>query len=156
MLLSQLKTWLSDRAEYSIQLPTGEAVPTHFHVTEVGETNKSFIDCGGTPRRERKASLQLWSANDYDHRLHPDKLVKIIDLAQTQLGMGDLEIQVEYQGTHTIEIYGLNTEGNTLHLIGQATDCLAQDACGVPAKKKLVSLNNLISAPACTPGGGCC
>ena len=157
MRLSDLKTFLAGVRQYTIQLPDGSHVPAHFHVTEVGEVTKRFIDCGGTLRQERVASLQLWSADDYDHRLAPDKLVHIVELAQTELGLGDLEIEVEYQGAQTIQKFGLEAGGDHLRLTTKLTDCLAKDACGLPKKPK-VSLSAFTAAPSgsCTPGSGCC
>lgn len=156
MLLSAVSAFLENRESYTIELPDGRLVPNHFHVTEIGEVTKSFVDCGGTLRRERKVSFQLWSATDYDHRLHPDKLVKIINIAKEQLGLGDLGVQVEYQGANTIEVYGLEADGDKLRLTAKATDCLALESCGLPNKQ--ISISNLMAgnAGACTPGGGCC
>ena len=162
MRLSEVKSFLSNREQFTIQLPDGTAVESHFHVTEIGETTKSFVDCGGTLRRERHVTFQLWSASDYDHRLHPEKLVKIIAMAEDALGLGDLDVQVEYQGRQTIEVYGLAVDGDILQLRPKTTDCLALEACDLPAAtskgKKQVSLNQLIAtnSGACTPGGGCC
>lgn len=159
MIVSELKAQLRAFPTLRFQLPDGTCVPAHFHVTEVGEITKVFIDCGGTHRRERVVSLQLWSANDYDHRLHPEKLVSIIELAEKQLALGDLEVEVEYQGPDTIAKYRLLPgEDGTLLLTGQQTDCLAKENCGIPTPKKKVSLSDLIAAPAagCTPGSGCC
>jgi hypothetical protein len=156
MKLSQLKTFLSAVETLHFQLPDGTRVPAHFHVTEVGEVSKTFIDCGGTLRRERVANLQLWSANDYDHRLHPEKLVYILELAEKQLGLADLAIEVEYQGPDSIIKYDLEAHDGKLHLAGKQTACLAQDACGIPAKKS-VDLSALVtSSGGCNPGGGCC
>ena len=155
MRLSEVSSFLSSRSAYTIHLPTGEAVPAHFHVTEIGLTQKSFIDCGGTPRQERRVTFQLWNADDYDHRLHPDKLIKIIDLAKRQLNLEDDEVQVEFQGAQTIELYGLTVEGDRLVLTSKATDCLAKEQCGLP--EKVVDMKNLVTTSAgCTPGGGCC
>ncbi len=158
MLLSQLTAFLAGAQECSIQLPNGTLVPRHFHVTEVGEVTRRFIDCGGTRRHERVVNLQLWNADDYDHRLAPDKLRSILSLAQRDLGLGDLEIEVEYQGKETIEKFGLSAVGDRLLLTAKATDCLARDQCGVPAPKKEISLGGFVAKPAdaCTPGGGCC
>jgi len=156
MLLSEIKTFLASSETLPINLPDGTQVPSHFHVTEVGEVSKTFIDCGGTLRRERIANFQLWSADDYDHRLHPEKLVRIIELAERQLGLADLEIEVEYQGKDSILKYGIEVIGGELHLVGKATACLASDACGIP-EKKAVDLSALVSSNGgCTPGGGCC
>jgi hypothetical protein len=156
MLLSEIKTFLASVETLPINLPDGTRVPAHFHVTEVGEVSKRFIDCGGTLRHERVVSFQLWNANDYDHRLHPGKLVSIIELAQRQLGLGDLEIEVEYQGADSIVKYGLEVRNGALQLTSKETACLAQDACGIP-EKKAVDLSSLVaSGGGCTPGGGCC
>lgn len=158
MTVSQIKANLSAHETLLFQLPDGTSVPAHFHVTEVGEVTKKFIDCGGKYREERVVNLQLWSANDYDHRLHPEKLVKIIELAEKQLGLADLELEVEYQGPDTIAKYGITSgENGTLLLTSKHTDCLANDACGIPAPKKAVSLAGFVAKEnSCTPGGGCC
>jgi len=62
MRISELKQFLSAQETILIQLPDGTAVPNHFHVTEVGEVTKHFVDCGGKVRHEKRASLQLWTA----------------------------------------------------------------------------------------------
>src|SRR5690554_4988855 len=43
---------------------------------------------------------------DYDHRLHPEKLLSIIELSEKVLELKDQEIEVEYQG-QTIEKFAL-------------------------------------------------
>src|SRR5690625_2624771 len=98
MKLSAVKSALQELETIAFQLPSGELVPRHFHVTEVGEINKNFIDCGGTVRNEKAVNFQLWNANDYDHRLHPKKLIDIIELSEKTLNIGDFEVEVEYQG----------------------------------------------------------
>ena len=97
MKLSQIKNELKSLSRIAFQLPNGELVPSHFHVTEVGKMSKHFIDCGGIVRNEEVANFQLWEANDYDHRLHPEKLLHIIELSEAKLQIPDLEIEVEYQ-----------------------------------------------------------
>ncbi|TXF88059.1 hypothetical protein FUA23_16390 [Neolewinella aurantiaca] len=156
MRLTEIKSFLAPLDTLLINLPDGTRVPAHFHVTEVGKVTKNFIDCGGTLRDESVANFQLWSANDYDHRLHPGKLISIIELAENKLGLGDLEIEVEYQGEDSIVKYDLEARDGELHLVGKATACLAMDACGIPEKKS-VDLSNLVATGGgCTPGGGCC
>jgi len=156
MKLSTIKEHLSQLKNVSFQLPNGQWVPSHFHVTEVGEITKHFIDCGGTVRNEEVANFQLWNANDYDHRLHPEKLLHIITLSEKVLGLGDLEIEVEYQGD-TIQKFGLDFNGTHFVLTGKQTDCLAKDKCGIPAQKPRVKLAELQKTTACcTPGSGCC
>ena len=80
MKLSEIKNHLISLETIAFKLPNGALVPSHFHVTEVGIVSKHFIDCGGTLRQEKVVNFQLWEANDYDHRLHPEKLLSIIEL----------------------------------------------------------------------------
>ena len=138
-------------------MPTGAYVPEHFHVTEVGLITKHFIDCGGKERLEKVVNFQLWDANDFEHRLKPQKLANIITLSENKLGIGDLEIEVEYQ-SDTIGKYGLHFNGKDFVLVPKQTACLASEACGDPAIKQKVQLNKLQTASetSCTPGSGCC
>ncbi|WP_318308703.1 DUF6428 family protein [Flagellimonas crocea] len=155
MKLDEVKSALAQLDTIAFQLPNGELVPNHFHVTEVGKITKHFIDCGGTVRHEEVVNFQLWNANDYDHRLHPEKLVHIIELSQKTLDIGNLEVEVEYQG-QTIEKFALDFDGTNFLLTTKQTDCLAKDKCGVPAEKPKVKLSELQSSASCTPGSGCC
>lgn len=155
MNLSQIKLALIELNEIAFQLPDGSLVPRHFHVTEVGLVTKNFIDCGGTLRNEEVVNFQLWSADDYDHRIHPEKLLQIIELSEKTLGLPNLEIEVEYQ-SDTIGKYGLDFDGTNFQLTTKATDCLAKDNCGIPQKTPLVQLSELQTASSCTPGSGCC
>ena len=157
MKLSAVKQYLATAEAVNFQLPDGSFVPEHFHVTEVGLITRHFIDCGGEERIEKVGNFQLWDANDYEHRLKPQKLLNIITLSENKLGIGDLEVDVEYQ-SDTIGKYGLGFDGTNFQLLSKKTACLAQDACGVPAEKPKVRLSDLQASQSscCTPGGGCC
>ncbi len=156
MNLLEVKEKLSHLKTLGFQLPHGEMVPGHFHVTEVGKVSKHFIDCGGTVRQEEVVSFQLWEADDYDHRLHPEKLIHIIELSQKKLGIADtLEVEVEYQGP-TIGKYGLEVDGNRFLLTTKMTDCLAKDNCGIPDKKPKLKLSQIAGEPCCSPNSNCC
>ncbi|REE25052.1 hypothetical protein DFQ09_103360 [Winogradskyella pacifica] len=156
MKLSEIKSKLKALDTIAFQLPNGTLVPNHFHVTEVGKISKHFIDCGGTVRTENVANFQLWEADDYDHRLHPEKLLNIIELSEKVLEIEDLEIEVEYQGD-TIGKYGLDFDGTHFLLTSKLTDCLAKDKCGIPEKKPKLKFSDLQNeGPSCAPGSGCC
>ncbi|WP_422089602.1 DUF6428 family protein [Tenacibaculum ovolyticum] len=155
MKLSEIKRHLASLKTIAFQLPNGELVPNHFHVTEVGKITKNFIDCGGTVRNEEVVNFQLWKADDYDHRLHPEKLVHIIELSEKTLNIADLDIEVEYQGA-TIGKYGLDFDGTNFLLTTKQTDCLAKDNCGIPEKKPKVKLSNIQVQNSCDPNSGCC
>jgi hypothetical protein len=155
MKLSEIKSKLKELKTIAFQLPNGTLVPNHFHVTEVGKISKHFIDCGGTVRKEEVVNFQLWEADDYDHRLHPEKLLNIIELSEKILNIDDLDIEVEYQGD-TIGKYGIDFDGTNFLLTTKLTDCLAKDNCGIPEAKPKVKLANLSDEPCCSPDGNCC
>lgn len=157
MKLSEIKTYLKTLDKVEFKLPNGKLVPRHFHVTEVGKVSKTFIDCGGTLRQESKINFQLWEANDYDHRLHPEKLLNIINLSEKTLNLKDVEIEVEYQ-SETIGKYNLDFKNDQFLLKSTKTDCLALESCGVPSLKpklKLSELQNQVTN-CCAPDSGCC
>ena len=153
MKLSEIKKHLHTADAVNFELQNGTTVPEHFHVTEVGVVTKHFVDCGGTVRNEKVANFQLWDANDFEHRLKPQKLLNIIALSEKVLGMEDLEIEVEYQA-ETIGKYDVAFNGKSFVLLATHTNCLAKDTCGIPLEK--LKLNIAQVAAACTPGGGCC
>jgi len=157
MTLSKIKETLRDLETIAFQLPDGSLVPSHFHVTEVGQITKNFIDCGGVVRSEQVVNFQLWKSTDYDHRLHPEKLLSIIELSETVLKIKDAEIEVEYQ-SDTIGKYGLDFNGKNFLLTTKLTDCLAKDKCGIPEEgAKVVSFGSLkTDANNCDPDSGCC
>ncbi|AZQ43160.1 DUF6428 family protein [Nonlabens ponticola] len=154
MKLSELLFDLKSRKTISFQLENGQMVPTHFHVTEVGKNHRHFIDCGGKEREETTIKLQLWEADDYDHRLHPEKLVSIIELSIQKLRLPDVPVEVEYQ-VETIGIYNLESTADGYILTNKKTACLAMDACGIPQEKPRVRLSQ-IQSNSCAPGSGCC
>lgn len=170
MNLSELKNFLATAEQILVLQANGEPVPSHFHVTEVGLVTKHFLDCGGKERRESVVNLQLWEANDYDHRLEPEKMLEILEQTERKLNIPNLPIEVEYQGA-TIGKYALEvgtarvdnqvtlgaagiTVAKVLQLVPKQTDCLAKPECGLPK----VDLKNLVATDAacCLPGGGCC
>lgn len=156
MKLSAVKQILSTLENVEFQLENGTAVPEHFHVTEVGMITKKFIDCGGVIRNEKTVNFQLWNADDFNHRLKPNRLLSIIKLSEEKLGIEDQEIEVEYQ-SETIGKYDLDFDGKVFVLKNKTTACLAEDACGIPAAKPMVNLAEMnANATTCTPGGGCC
>jgi len=137
-----------------IVLPDGNAVPPHFHITELALVTKDFFDCGGTRRTDRAWSLQAWVAEDTDHRLVPSKLAKILDLHPHLGGSADLPLRVEYQGA-TLECYELSgvradPASIELQLTPIFTDCLAKDRCGI-----LPPNIPALGASACCPPGCC-
>jgi len=140
----------------NIVQPNGELVPAHFHITEVGLITKNFIDCGGDVHTERLANLQIWVADDLQHRLEPKGLLKIIDLSNKVLGNEDLDMEVEYQ-TETIGRYNLERQGTNFVLVTKQTDCLAKIKCNIPQPKQKLKLGELAisNESCCTPGGGC-
>lgn len=157
MKLSEITRILPTLENVEFQLENGTFVPEHFHVTEVGQITKNFIDCGGVIRSEKVVNFQLWNADDYEHRLKPTKLLNIIKLSEEKLGIDDAEIEVEYQ-SETIGKYDLEFNGKTFVLKNKTTACLAQDACGIPSGKQKIKLSELQNknTDCCSQNSDCC
>lgn len=138
--LSALRNLLyaNPSAELLFQLPDGSVVPSHYHVTEVGRVRKDFVDCGGTVRSTDRCVLQLWVADDRDHRLAAGKLARIIESAKPILGDGDYAVEVEYDlGVITqspIRRAEATPAGIVLQLEGKHTACLAPELCCPPQR----------------------
>lgn len=148
MKLSEIKNYLNSLNSIQFSLPDGTLVPSHFHVTEIGHIQKQFVDCGGSLRKEEVINFQLWTSDDYDHRLSSPKLQSIIQMSEEKLALDDLPIEVEYQGA-TIGKYDLEFDGEKFLLISTQTDCLAQDKCIVTPAVETAQTQ-------CAPGSGCC
>lgn len=151
MLLSEFKDKLKTVAEVTFLKPDGTIVPKHFHITEVGQINKRFIDCGGTVRNENVISMQLWESIDVWHRLKPNKLILIIDLSKDKLAIEDHEIEIEYQ-SDTIGKYGVEFYNGIFKLTSTNTACLASDKCGIPSFEKVKETVK----SCCSPNSSCC
>ncbi|MCG2461036.1 DUF6428 family protein [Flavobacteriaceae bacterium F89] len=152
MKLSEFKSALASVQTLNIQLPNGNPVPSHFHVTEIGKVSKQFMDCGGKIRNEQSINFQLWEARDFDHRINPEKLAHIIASSENNLNLDDREIEVEYQ-SDTIGKYGLDFDGAKFLLTTKRTDCLAKKTCGAP--KGYIDNAPVETAVCCNSGAGC-
>lgn len=156
MQLSELKHALSTLDDLEFQFENGTVVPKHFHITEVGQITKNFMDCGGEIRSEKTVNFQVWNANDFEHRLNPAKLLNIIKFSEDKLGIEDGEIEVEYQN-ETIGKYNLDFNGKIFLLKNKTTACLAEDACGISSEKQKKNLSELsVNKSVCDPNSDCC
>jgi hypothetical protein len=116
-------------------LPDRSFVPSHYHITEVGRVQKDFIDCGGTVRSTSACLLQIWVANDVEHRLDTTKLSSIMRIAEPVLLAEDLPVEVEFEDGKVSQypIGGMEiTPAGVLFYLGtKHTACLAPEKCGV-------------------------
>ena len=138
MTLIELSAHLSRHRDLNLRfvLPDGTKVPEHAHVTEIARIEKRFIDCGGTLRNEVSCRLQLWTADDFDHRLTADKLLVIINKAKPILDVDHLEVDVEHELQSITQFHLKTTKpalGELLVLLApRHSDCLAKDRCAPP------------------------
>lgn len=134
-------------AELRFQLPAGEMIDAHAHITEVGRVDKTFVDCGGTVRQMSSCLLQSWIANDVEHRLQPGKLADILAKAAPILRDDELPVEIEYEDdvVSQFPVTGAAAgDGTLVFTLGtKHTDCLAKEVC-TP------------QPDACCSGSGCC
>ena len=154
MKLHELKSLLTahPNKQFRLQLPDESQIPVSFHVTEVGQINKAFIDCGGKVHSTQTCQLQVWLGPDEDHRLSTSKLASILQLASGIVPNDDIDVEVEYEGTlisqYPVLEYSLSDEAVTLHLTTKHTDCLAKELCLLP-------MSATESSCGCGPSGCC-
>lgn len=133
-----LKEVLGENPGKGLQLvlPGGEAVPRHFHVTEVGGVRKDFIDCGGTKRVASWCLLQAWVATDVEHRIGAEKLLKILEMGASVMPGDFLPVEFEYEdgviSQYPLAAVEVGEAALVLRLEKKHTDCLAKDKCGIP------------------------
>jgi len=138
MKLSELKTALANDPNAALHwmLPDGDFVPPHFHVTEVGRVRKDFVDCGGVRRSTSACVLQLWTADDTDHRLVAGRLGMILGLADDLFENAETEVEVEYDrgvlANYPLGGIEFTPAGLLFHLGAKHSACLAPERCGVP------------------------
>ncbi len=140
MKLSDFKAQLARYPEHTLRfvLPDATRVAAHAHVTEVAHIEKRFIDCGGTLRADAFCRLQLWVADDLDHRLTAGKLLGVLEkAAKSGVLNGDgLDVDIEHELQFITQFPLASVEpfpGELLlHLSNRHTDCLAKDRCLPP------------------------
>lgn len=136
MKLRELKSLL--RKHPALQprftLPSGEQIPAHFHITEVGHLAKKFVDCGGTFREREACVLQTYVAEDFDHRLKAGRFADILDLGRPILPHDELEVELEWDccvvSQYPIASGRAAEDRLEFLLAARHTDCLAKQKCG--------------------------
>ena len=153
MNITELKNVLDLNPDKGLRfiLPSKDAIPAHFHITEVGYVQKDFIDCGGTRRAVSSCVLQAWvAANDEDHALSAGKLASILKLAGKILPSEELTVEVEFEAPYISQfpIASADTEGDAVvfRLTTKHTDCLAKEQCGLESS----------GSSCCSAESGCC
>jgi hypothetical protein len=136
MKLSELKSILRSQPDALPRfiLPSGEQIPAHFHITEVGHVAKKFVDCGGTFRDREACVLQTYVAEDFDHRLKAKRFADILDLGRPILPGDDLEVEMEWDccvvSQYPIASTRVIDDRLEFQLVARHTDCLAKQKCG--------------------------
>lgn len=127
------------------RLPNGSLTAAHAHLTEVARVEKRLVDCGGAVRVRVSARLQVWSADDTDHRVGCAKALQVLARGEHLLESAELPLEVEHDFPFLTAFPALGCrvepEGLVVLLGPAKADCLAPEAC-LPA--------------ACRPGAGCC
>lgn len=142
MKLNHLKSILEENPNKNISFFIGDhEIPQHFHLTEIGIESKVFIDCGGTTRNSRCCTLQLWVANDFDHRLNSSKMLDILKLSEKIIDNDNIEVRIEYEkdviSQYPIKDYTVDNQ-IIFYLKYRHTECLAPEKCGISCCEPLL------------------
>lgn len=135
MIFSEFYKLLKSHPNHGIALtlPDQTVVPSHFHITEVAAISKTFLDCGGKQHSENSCVLQVWIAEDHDHRIKAGKLVTILTKACDLFDSDEIPVEFEHEAPVLtrlpIETHLVNKEMITFALHLKESDCLAKDIC---------------------------
>ena len=112
-------------------LPSGDSIPLHAHVPEVGHVVRNFIDCGGVMGKSETVLLQTHVGQDTDHRLKTDRFAKILQLGERVLPHDQLEVEIEYDCCVVAQypITAVTPAGEHLDVVlgKRQTQCLANE-----------------------------
>jgi len=123
MNLIELKKVISEPNQNICFIIDNEEIPKNFYITEIGKENRVFVDCSTTKRKTEKCVLQLWVANDLEHRVDSNKLLKIINLGEHLFEHDIPDVYIEYAASqYSISHYELYDNTIEFHLT---------DKCGV-------------------------
>lgn len=156
MTLNELGTLLAANPDkkFLLKLPDDRNVPVSFHVTEVGQVVKTFIDCGGTVRTNKTCLMQVWVGPDEDHRLLTGKLAGILKLSRSVISNDNLPLEIEYEDAvisqYPVDSASVTPDAVVLNLSTKHTDCLAKEKCGIPSAQEQTQ------AASCCGPKGCC
>lgn len=135
MTLRELKSLLAESKgrQLLMRLPDSRQVPVSFHITEVGQVHKVFMDCGGKVRSRLSAVLQAWVGSDEHHRLTIDKFLGILEKTESIIPQDDIPLEVEYEDSVISQypVSGCDSTADSLimNLGLKHTDCLAKEVC---------------------------
>ncbi len=122
--------------QFRLMLPDENAVPVSFHITEVADVQKRFIDCGGKLHTTHTCQLQAWVGTDTEHRLMAGKMADVLTLAIRKGVISEgqnLDIEIEYEDVtisqYPVRGFTVTDDAVTLHLSSRHTDCLAKERC---------------------------
>jgi Family of unknown function (DUF6428) len=153
MRLSALESIVSNMDKLHFYHADGQQLPVWLHLTELGHTVKSMIDCGNQIHHLESIELQLWDGTDENHRLEPKTMLAIIRSGREKLGLPDEEIVVSWQNGNSIGLFGLEFMDNKLVLTNTKTQCIPKandpNACCAPALE-------VVSFAELPVSGGCC
>lgn len=147
--------------QFHLVLPSLNAVPVSFHITEVAHVQKRLIDCGGKLHTAHTCQLQAWVYTDTDHRLLAGKMADVLLLAKDILPAGeDLDIEIEYEDAalsqYPVSSYTVTDSAVVLNLTSKHTDCLAKEIC-LPKENSLPNAPIALGmAKAACCGPDCC
>ena len=142
MKLTEIKSLLELNPTKRINFEIcGKRIPSHFHITEAGKIKKSFVDCGGNVREKISCAIQIWVANDFEHRVDSEKFLKILKFADRFFSeQENPEMEIEYGeeviSQYQIESFRINHEQICFEAFGMKTDCLAPEKCGLSCGRK--------------------
>jgi len=150
---TELKKLVVKAHKISFELPNGKLVPAHYTITRIGEQVSKYIDATGKIQQHKFLVLQFLPSGTYNHRLHPEKLQKLLELAEQAFDTSTSAIKVTYQAENTI-FYSIEYSDSIFKLLPDIDQSIHSENQIVKSKKS-TPLIDAASGPF-IPGTSCC
>ncbi|MFD2828080.1 DUF6428 family protein [Leeuwenhoekiella polynyae] len=150
---SEFKKLLTTSYKIGFELPNGKLVPSHFTITGIGEQITNSIDLNEKFQKQRYLVLQLKPFGNFNHRLHPEKLLHLLELAEQSFDIGTLTILIAYEAESTI-FYKLEASEKYFKLLPDIDKAKIDEKQTLTHKQTTPLMD--AASDSCIPGNGCC
>lgn len=152
MNVSEFIEFLGSRgaSEVVFYLNNGTVFSPHFHISFISKVDKTGFTCEKIPYAEAFVEIQLWVADDVNHRISGDKFLSILSKLDLQAAdlLKDLNIQLDLNGV--LSSFSLRQSEGLLVLNPLKASCPVPELCVVD------NVQEEVNSGACKPGSGCC
>ena len=162
MKTQEFLTLISENRDKSLlfQYAPNQFVKPGYHITEVKNISIQSVDCGAKSSSWNETIIQLLESpseeeNGYMTNFKALGILKKVSSIRPFDSASEVKFEYGNPYFHTahllVDDYVIQNNQLIIKLAVTATQCKAEDLCGIPSEKEIVT-----EEACCAPGGGCC